>query len=35
MSKPERSCRQEAPASFDKDLRTGYDVGVDLPGLTL
>ncbi len=27
--------RQQAPASFDKDLRTGDDVGVDLPGLTL
>src|SRR6202171_4861975 len=28
MTKPERSFRQQAPAGFDKDLRTCYDVGV-------
>src|SRR5258705_11995652 len=28
LTKPERSSRQQAPASFDKDLRAGHDVGV-------
>src|SRR5258706_3547971 len=28
LPKPERSSRQQSPASFDKALRAGHDVGV-------